>query len=91
MDLIGGRAKKPRTTVESRQAILDAERVLIDEDRPEALKAEGVPLEHYEDGYPKVPACLDRRVKLAEAERPGTSDARCAGMGTEPNQPRSNP
>ena len=48
MDLIGGqrhRAKKPRTTVESRQAILDAERVLIDEDRPEALKAEGVPLE----------------------------------------------
>ena len=76
MDLIGGRAKKPRTTVESRQAILDAERVLIDEDRPEALKAEGVPLEHYEDGYPKLPACLDRRVKLAEAERPGTSDAR---------------
>ena len=54
-------------TVESRQAILDAERVLIDEDRPEALKAEGVPLEHYEDGYPKLPACLDRRVKLAEA------------------------
>jgi hypothetical protein len=26
------------------------------------------PLEYYEDGYPKLPACLDRRpVKLAEA------------------------
>jgi hypothetical protein len=24
-------------------------------------------LEHYDDGYPKLSACLDRRIKLAEA------------------------
>jgi hypothetical protein len=47
VDLMGGqrhRAKKPRMTVESRQAILDTERV----DEPAPLKAEEVQLEHYE-------------------------------------------
>jgi hypothetical protein len=30
---------------------------------PGALKGDDYPLEHYEDGYPKLPACLDRRQK----------------------------
>jgi hypothetical protein len=37
---------------------------------PGALQGEDVQLECYEDGYPKLPACLDRRLKpvwLAEA------------------------
>ena len=35
---------------------------------PGALQGDDYPLEYYEDGYPKMPACLDRRpVKLAEA------------------------
>jgi hypothetical protein len=35
---------------------------------PGALHGDDAQLEYYEDGYPKVPACLDRRrVKLAEA------------------------
>jgi hypothetical protein len=47
VDLMGGHrhpAKKPRMSVESRQAILDAERILIDEDRPKTespLKGDG--------------------------------------------------
>ena len=37
---------------------------------PGALQGDDVQLEYYEDGYPKLPACLDRRRKpepLAEA------------------------
>ena len=37
---------------------------------PGALQGNDYPLEYYEDGYPKPPACLDRRPKpepLAEA------------------------
>ena len=37
---------------------------------PGALQGDDYPLEYYEDGYPKLPACLDRRRKpepLAEA------------------------
>ena len=35
---------------------------------PGALQGDDVQLEYYEDGYPKLPACLDRRpIKLAEA------------------------
>ena len=36
---------------------------------PGALQGDDVELEYYEDGYPKLPACLDRRPKprLAEA------------------------
>jgi hypothetical protein len=77
VDLIGGRAKKPRTTVESRQAILDAERVLIDEDRPEALKAEGVPLEDSLMGILSFPPVSTAGSSSRRPhERPGTSDAR---------------
>jgi hypothetical protein len=59
-------SKKPLLKVdrEIRQAILDTERVLKNE-RPasDALKDDLV-LEYYDDGYPKLPACLDRRPKL---------------------------
>ena len=37
---------------------------------PGALQGDDYPLEYYEDGYPKLPACLDRRrtpEPLAEA------------------------
>src|SRR6185437_8458252 len=35
---------------------------------PGALRGDDIELEYYEDGYPKLPACLDRRpIKLAEA------------------------
>jgi hypothetical protein len=37
---------------------------------PGALQGDDYPLEYYEDGYPKLPACLDRRRKpepLADA------------------------
>jgi hypothetical protein len=37
---------------------------------PGALQGDDYPLEYYEDGYPKLPECLDRRRKpeaLAEA------------------------
>jgi hypothetical protein len=67
VDLMGGhrhRAKKPRMSVESRQAILDAERILIDEDRPKTespLKGDDIQLNYDADGYPKLPVCLDRR------------------------------
>src|SRR5262245_11583737 len=30
---------------------------------PGALQGDDYPLEYYEDGYPKLPACLDRRPK----------------------------
>ena len=32
------------------------------------LQGDDCPLEYYEDGYPKLPACLDRRRKLALAK-----------------------
>jgi len=35
---------------------------------PRALQGDDVQLAYYEDGYPKLPACLDRRpVQLARA------------------------
>jgi hypothetical protein len=76
VDLMGGqrhRKKEPLMAVNYRQAILDTERVLADEDRPkpELLKSDDYPLEYYEDGWPKLPACLDRRTPH---RRPGTLD-----------------
>jgi hypothetical protein len=35
---------------------------------PRALQGDDYPLEYYEDGYPKLPACLDRRALPAMAE-----------------------
>ena len=34
-----------------------------------ALQGDDYPLEYYEDGYPKLPACLDRRRKLEPLAR----------------------
>ena len=31
---------------------------------PGALRGDDYPLEYYEDGYPKLPACLDRRANM---------------------------
>jgi hypothetical protein len=73
IDLMGGQSKKqPIMGVEPelRRAILDTERVLIDEDRPklELLKDDDVQLEYYSDGFPKPPDCLDRRHKPSISE-----------------------
>jgi hypothetical protein len=68
-DVMGGHrhpSKRPTVTTELRQAILDN---LLKEHEPVShLKDEPV-LEHYEDGFPKLPECLDRRPKplLAQA------------------------
>jgi hypothetical protein len=74
-DLMGGQrhsAKKPLMKVERnlREAILGTERVLIDEDgsKPEALKGDDIQLEYDADGYPKLPARLDRRPKPSISE-----------------------
>jgi hypothetical protein len=52
-----------------RQAILEIERILLPEGETPTLQGdEGCTLEYAEDGYPKLPACLDRRpakLKLA--------------------------
>jgi hypothetical protein len=47
-----------------RQAILDTERVLKDEESTaQPVNGDDVQLEYYSDGYPKLPECLDRRSK----------------------------
>jgi len=53
-----------------RQAILDTERILReDELTSDALPPEDVQLYYYDDGFPKLPRCLARNPKplLAEA------------------------
>ena len=77
VDLMGGqrhRKKQPLMAIDPklRQAILDTERVLKDDEKVVSRdttpsSSAGLQLEHYDDGYPKLPACLDRRIKLAEA------------------------
>ena len=51
--------------------LLPSSRPNRDEERgppPGALQGDDVPLDYYEDGYPKLPACLDRRrIILAKA------------------------
>jgi hypothetical protein len=49
---------------ESIQAVMDIERVLIDDGpTPGAIQGDDYPIEMDVDGYPKLPACLDRRPK----------------------------
>ena len=65
LDLMAGqRHRKPLFEVNPnlRQAILDTERVLKD-DKPGTGSVQGddCQLEYYEDRYPKLPTCLDRR------------------------------
>ena len=44
---------------------------------PGALQGDDYPLEYHDDGYPKIPACLDRRkVAFAKAALTGTARAR---------------
>jgi hypothetical protein len=50
-----GRAETPLDVVSSQETTPDEHR------QPEALERDCYPLEYYEDGYPKLPACLDRR------------------------------
>ena len=65
-------SKKPTLAIDPklRQAILDTERVLReDELTSHALPPEDVQLYYYDDGFPKLPQSLDRRPEplLAEA------------------------
>jgi hypothetical protein len=72
VDFMGGArhsARRPTLTVNPklRQTILNTEQLLKD-DEPASRALVGE-LEYCEDGYPKLPECLDRRVKplLAQA------------------------
>jgi endogenous inhibitor of DNA gyrase (YacG/DUF329 family) len=74
VDLMGAhrQSAKPQFTVDHklRKTILDTERVLENHGLVgEALKGDDIPLEFHEDGYPRLPDCLDRRPKplLAQA------------------------
>jgi len=65
LDLMGGArhsARPSEFTIEPklRQSIIETERLLIEEDRTSHL-ADDMQLEYYVEGYPKLPACLDRR------------------------------
>jgi hypothetical protein len=75
VDLMGGArhsARRPTLTVDPklRQTILDTEQLLKD-DEPTSpvLVGDEIQLEYYDDGYPKLPDCLDRRPEplLAQA------------------------
>jgi hypothetical protein len=70
-NLMGGSKRTPRMQVEpeQRQAIMNAEQVLKDDTAAPTTQLD-YPLEYHEDGYPELPACLDRTPKpelLAEA------------------------
>jgi hypothetical protein len=73
VDLIGGQrhqSKSPKLTIDPNlgQAILETERLLKnDKLTSHALPGEDIKLEYHEDGYPKLPVCLDRRPLLAVA------------------------
>jgi hypothetical protein len=45
------------------RTVLETERVLIDEDKPKPESLKGDDIEMDADGYPILPACLDRRPK----------------------------
>jgi len=63
VDLMGSNRQGKIDPRGLRQAILDIERILLLERESAAPTVQGHhwPLEYYEDGYPKLPACLDRR------------------------------
>ena len=71
IDLMGGqrnRLKSPKLAVDLKvcRTVLNTERLLKDE--APGLPANATDLEFYEDGFPKLPACLDRRPKLPISE-----------------------
>ena len=43
-----------------RQTIIETEWLLIHDELTSPLLADDIQLEYYEDGYPKLPTCLDR-------------------------------
>jgi hypothetical protein len=67
VDLMGGArhsTRRPTLTVgpKLRQAIIDTEHLIRnDELTLKAIASDQVQLKYYEDGYPKLPTCLDRR------------------------------
>ena len=63
--LMEGNQRKPRMEVEPelRDEILNTELAMKPDDRPEPLQGGDYPLEHYADGYPKLPNCLRRMAK----------------------------
>ena len=69
VDLMGGArhsVRRPTLTVDPRlhQTILDTEQLLKDDEpTSHVLLGDEIQLEHHEDGYPKLPTCLDRRAK----------------------------
>jgi len=75
IDLMGGArhsARRSTLTVDPklRQSILNTEQLLKDDElTSHVLMSDEIKLEYYEDGYPKLPECLDRRPKplLAKA------------------------
>jgi hypothetical protein len=59
--------KKPTLAIEPklRQAILDTERLLREDELMSPAKLPGdVRLDYDENGFPRLPGCLDRRPKL---------------------------
>ena len=69
VDIMGGNRRGKIEPRWLRQEILEIERILLPESETPTLQADdGCPLEYYEDGYPKLPAGLNRRpIKLARA------------------------
>jgi hypothetical protein len=69
IDLMGGArhsARRSTLTVDPklRQSILDTEQLLKDDEpTSHVLMGDEIKLEHHDDGYPKLPDCLDRRPK----------------------------
>jgi hypothetical protein len=75
VDLMSGarhsaRGPTPAIDQKLRRTILDTEQLLKDDEpTSHALVGDEIHLEYYEDGYPKLPECLDRKPEplLAEA------------------------
>ena len=60
VDLIGGQRHgliDPKISA----AVLEAEVGFLTDARPETIRGDDYPIEYHSDGYPKLPACLDRR------------------------------
>jgi len=69
VDVMGGarhRARRPTFSVALRlhQTVIETERLLKDDEPTSHALLSGIKLECYEDGYPKLPECLDRRPRL---------------------------
>lgn len=54
-------ARRSSFTMEAklRQTIIATEWLLIDDELVSPLLADNIQLEYYEDGFPKLPTCLD--------------------------------